>query len=631
MRETRFIDQNTEKWREFEQSLFNDEGDPEKLRERFTQITEDFSYARTFYPNRMVRLFLNGLAQAYFHKINTRRRASMGRFWRFWTHEIPQIVWESRGSFATAFGVFMLAFAVGVISCRIDPDFPRRILGDSYVDMTIANIESGDPMKVYKESGAFGMSLGIAANNLFVALLTFTFGASWGLGTLFFLLFNGIMVGAFQWFFIEKGVGLESFLTIWTHGALEISAIVIAGAAGFELARGLVFPGTLTRGQAFRISAGRGLKIFISITPVLLLAAFFEGFLTRHTELPNLQRGIFIAICFLFIAIYFVWLPWIRAQRGEFSKPLAALALAPTDHRPVVFDSLRTSGEILADSIILMKKHAGFLTKTVVISAALSWLFMFLMFDGDRSLMFEFSDYRLGVWANTAQFFANENIHFLWVFQGFMLSVLTSVVFHFLKKEKSKTGELPVNETYFPYFLREFIFSAAIMLPVSWMLGHFGSVGSRVFFMPVFFMAGLAVAAIFFEPVSPVGGKTNPFSAIYRALTLASADFLKGALLNLIWIFIGAMCYLFVSSMVFRQIFELVVWNLSIPPGETGIWIPQLQAICSLSILFGIFTLAMFGCGLLFHALREIREATSLHEKLDEIGTGRAIRGLARE
>ena len=71
------------------------------------------------------------------------------------------------------------------------------------------------------------MSLGIAFNNLYVACLTFVLGVFYAIGSLFVLISNGIMVGVFQYFFIQQGLFLESFLTIWIHGTLEISAIVL--------------------------------------------------------------------------------------------------------------------------------------------------------------------------------------------------------------------------------------------------------------------------------------------------------------------------------------------------------------------------------------------------------------------
>ena len=69
MRETHFIKQNKDKWKEFERILEFKEKDPDKLNDLFVQITDDLSYSRTYYPNRSVRVYLNNLAQQIFYSI----------------------------------------------------------------------------------------------------------------------------------------------------------------------------------------------------------------------------------------------------------------------------------------------------------------------------------------------------------------------------------------------------------------------------------------------------------------------------------------------------------------------------------------------------------------------------------
>ena len=284
--------------------LRNNKRDPDKLNRLFIEITDDLSYARTFYPNRSVRVFLNILAQRVFHNIYKGKRFPVERLRLFWTETLPKTMWETRRALLLSFSVFALAFTIGVLSSIINPEFARVILGDGYVDMTIENIEKGDPMAVYKESAPLGMTVGIAANNLFVAFRTAIFGVIASIGTLLIMLYNGIMIGAFQYFFIQKGLFWESFLTVWIHGTLEISAIIIAGAAGLVAGSGLLFPGTYRRVQAFQISMRQGLVIFLGIVPIIVLAAIFEGFLTRYTETPDFIRGLFIATSLFFVIWY---------------------------------------------------------------------------------------------------------------------------------------------------------------------------------------------------------------------------------------------------------------------------------------------------------------------------------------
>src|SRR3546814_12188447 len=94
------------------------------------------------------------------------------------------------------------------------------------------------------------------------------------------------MLGAFQFFFYQKGLLLTSVLSIWIHGTLEISAIIIAGSAGLVMGNSLLFPGTWSRLESFRRGARRGLKIVIGLVPVFITAALLEGFVTRPTDMP---------------------------------------------------------------------------------------------------------------------------------------------------------------------------------------------------------------------------------------------------------------------------------------------------------------------------------------------------------
>ena len=124
------------------------------------------------------------------------------------------------------------------------------------------------------------------------------------------------MLAAFQYYFIIRGLFWESFLAVWLHGTLEISAMIICGAAGIVLGNGIVFPGTYSRMQSFLSSAQRATKIFLSILPITIIAAVIESFLTRYTQAPNLFRLGLILASLAFILGYYVYLPWIKKRRG---------------------------------------------------------------------------------------------------------------------------------------------------------------------------------------------------------------------------------------------------------------------------------------------------------------------------
>lgn len=316
MKESDFSHKHIPKWERLEEVLEEKSKEADELTELFVEVTEDLSYARTFYPKRRVRHYLNTLSLRIFKIIYNELRRRGGQFSDFWLYEVPAEVWRARKDMLTALACFLLAVGIGVLSTVADPEFPEVILGTGYVEMTKDNIAQGDPMAVYKKAHEVDMFLGITINNVRVALLAFVAGALYAVGTVFIVLYNGVMLGSFQTFFHNEGLLYESFLTIWIHGTIEISVIIIAAGAGLTMGRGLVLPGTYSRARAFRRGAQRGAKIFLSTVPFFIIAGFLEGFITRLTEQPEALRLLIIFLSLALILFYYVFWPWrIRRTR----------------------------------------------------------------------------------------------------------------------------------------------------------------------------------------------------------------------------------------------------------------------------------------------------------------------------
>jgi uncharacterized membrane protein SpoIIM required for sporulation len=358
MKETRFIAQNKEKWLESEKLLQDREKDPEKLTNLFVQVIDDLSFSRTYYPNRSVRVYLNRIGREYFNIIYNHKKEKRNRFTAFWLDELPQIVYTSRKPLLLSLAVFLFAAAIGVFSAIKDPQFTGTILGDDYVAMTKANIEKGDPMAVYKSHNQVDMFLQITYNNIRVAFTTYVFGLFMSLGTIVILFYNGIMVGCFQYFFVERDLLQESALTIWLHGTLEISSIIIAGGAGLILGSGLIFPGTYSRIQAFQMSAIRSLKLMLGIAPIFVIAGLIESFLTRYTDVSDLLRLFLIILSAGFIIGYFVIYPWVKARNG-FDHPLEEAAIPPDSNDKISFDRITNNAEIIKDAFLFYKRYGN--------------------------------------------------------------------------------------------------------------------------------------------------------------------------------------------------------------------------------------------------------------------------------
>lgn len=311
MREAAFVKQNKDKWSTFESVLVNKSDiAPNVLSDLYIEITDHLSYAKTFYPTSNTERYLNALASQAHQKIYRTKRESKNRIISFWKTEFPMMFKQHHRELLIAFLVFTFFTFVGAFSAANEGDFVRSILGDGYVNMTLENIEKGDPMAVYKKIGEFNMFLGITINNIRVALMAFVYGFLLGIGTLMIMLQNGIMLGSFQYFFYEKGLLWESMRTIWIHGTIEISVIIIAGSAGLVLANGMLFPGTYTRLESFKRGVKNGLKIILSTVPFFIIAGFLEGFVTRHTEMPDWLAIVIITGSLALIIFYYVMYPY---------------------------------------------------------------------------------------------------------------------------------------------------------------------------------------------------------------------------------------------------------------------------------------------------------------------------------
>jgi len=117
------------------------------------------------------------------------------------------------------------------------------------------------------------------------------------------------MLGAFEYFFFSRGLGVQSILVIWIHGTIEISSIIIAGAAGLVLGNSLLFPGTYTRIESLKRGAKDGMKMAVGLVPLFIIAAFFESFVTRHTEMPVWLSITILAASASFIVWYVILYP----------------------------------------------------------------------------------------------------------------------------------------------------------------------------------------------------------------------------------------------------------------------------------------------------------------------------------
>ena len=627
MRETSFIKQNQDKWADFEQALNGSTKDPEQLSDLFIQVTDDLSYSRTFYPNGSVRGYLNGLAQRIFFRVFKNRRSHRSRLFTFWQEELPLLMYHNRNMLLASFLIFAGCMLIGALSCAMDVYFARVILGDNYVDMTLQNIEKGDPMAVYKDEFMFSSWVGIAGNNLFVAFLTFVSGALFMVGTVGVLLRNGIMVGVFQYFFIERGLFQESFLTIWIHGTLEISAIVIAGAAGLILGKGLVFPNTFTRLQAFQISARQGIKIMIGIAPIIVLAAFFEAYLTRLTETPDIIRSFFILLCLIFVLGYYVWYPRRIFLQQKF-KDLSARQLPPDSDRDFDQERIHAAGEIFALGTNIFRQHfraifpvaALFSLVFVVIAFFWSPVPPIDLFSFTPPVYYFFPFNHFYAASQIQQFFKNEHLPYMllinWIGIGFLIYRLNHLLNDDIFPASQKSA---LWKRGWKKLLPAFSGSAAVC---------------ALFLLPGFLFSLvllLVMPAVLLWAFVKDREHLSFFSGIKRVQFLLNGSLGLMLGLYLINMVIGVLVLAVLNTDLPHFFFEVINWLVKLEPEQSELITAALYTSISIFTILMLFSWWFIQAGILYFTLKEIREAGAIRRKLKTIGHQKIMKGLQWE
>lgn len=311
MREALFIKKNKDRWLK---NQHHPSDDPDEMAKDFTQLVEDLAYAKTFYPSGKVTQYINNEASKIYLSIYKNRKEESNRLVTFWKYDLPLTIHKHHKVILFAFIFFLIFFSIGFFSSAQDEEMPRRIFGDSYVDKTIDNIESGNPFGIYESGNPVLSWLHLMIHNIKVSLLSFVSGIFCGIPSLYMLSENSVMLGVFDHFFAARGLGLDFWMVVFVHGTLEITALIIASASGLVLGKSFLFPGTIKRIDAFKQGAKDGVKMIIGLMPVFALAAFFEGFITRLYNDLSILTTIIVTLSVLFVIWYFIIYP-IRLAR----------------------------------------------------------------------------------------------------------------------------------------------------------------------------------------------------------------------------------------------------------------------------------------------------------------------------
>lgn len=250
----------------------------------YRQTAADLSAVLEDKSSVQLAAYLNQLLARSHNLIYTGRGPEASGLVAFYRETYPRLFREVLPQILLAAGIFAVAALAGWAVTWHDPGFARLVLGPAMMESIERREMWTDSVVTLKPVAASG----ITTNNLTVAFTMFATGIT-VIGTIWLTLLNGLLigvVGAATW---RAGMALALWSFVAPHGVLELPAIFIAGGAGLELARGLLFPGVLPRRDSLTRAGGRASRLLMGTIPMLLVAGTIEGFFSP-TKAPVVMK-----------------------------------------------------------------------------------------------------------------------------------------------------------------------------------------------------------------------------------------------------------------------------------------------------------------------------------------------------
>ena len=278
----------------------------------YRQAVSDLAYARMRFAGHPVVTELERLAGQAHSLLYQAGRSRSRNWWSFWRRTWPARVRESARPIVAATAIFWVAAVLGFVLTAQNP-----ILEGFFISPPMRQaINSGHLWTESVTQVAPGASSRIATNNIQVSLLTWSLGLTFGIGTVWLLLFNGLMLGAVAAACFRAGMlgPLAEFVV--GHGSLELPAIWISGGAGLLFAEALWFPGRYRRSVELHFKGRLSVQVVVGIVPMLLVAALVEGFISP-SNLPGVAKACLGLSLMLALVAYLVTAPRPRADAAE--------------------------------------------------------------------------------------------------------------------------------------------------------------------------------------------------------------------------------------------------------------------------------------------------------------------------
>lgn len=325
----RFLQERNARWERLAELLDKAEQSPERelgpegMREllRLYRLTSaDLNQARSLTAEPEILERLNALAGRGYRFIYRPRRGgeTPRRVGSFLGVEIPEAFQRHGTSVVLAVAAFLLGalFGIGAVVAR--PETAEDLIPEMFFTQSprerVEQIERNEERIADVEDAAV-FSSQLYTHNIRVSFLAFSLGALTLVGGIWILFYNGVILGAVAATYFLDGVTVFFLAWVGPHGALELPAIVLAGAAGLAAGRALLLPGPLSRGASVRQIFPRVWRMMVGVMVILVLAGFIEGSFSQFSA-KTVPYALKITVAAVLHLGLLVWLFLPRQRTG---------------------------------------------------------------------------------------------------------------------------------------------------------------------------------------------------------------------------------------------------------------------------------------------------------------------------
>jgi len=286
----------------------------------YRQTAADLATARENPSGGQLVAYLNRLLGSAHNLIYATPPARLASIATFFSATVPRVFRQTLPYTLAATALFAAGAIAGVTLAIADPGFERFILGAEMME----TIERGQMWTHSIVSMKPLASSAILTNNLSVSFAAFALGILGGLGTIYIMVFNGLLIGVIGGACHRAGMSLSLWSFVAPHGSLELPAIFIAGGAGLLLGRGVVVPGTLPRRESLIEAGHSAIRLLLGVVPLLVVAGVIEGFVSP-VDVPPAVKILIGAAMFALLVLYL-------AGGGRQAESRAAPVPSPPDN-----------------------------------------------------------------------------------------------------------------------------------------------------------------------------------------------------------------------------------------------------------------------------------------------------------